>query len=519
MIRSDSIKNRMISIIVGIVLTFVLLLIFLNSIFLKPYYTYIKEQALTNSFTTISRLDFDSANIQTQLESLEERKNIQILIIDNNFQVFFCSNEINDSLFFPIDDSGSTDSGEQWFFRDWLIPDSNSADSVEIFTSKPTLGRRYNEALAAEYLSLYAKATMDFYGTNLPFYIIINTPIAAIDDGVRAANNFTLMVGAAILTLGCIASALLSQRFTSPIVQMSKAAKKMARLDFSERVECTSDDELGQLGESINYLSSELETKISELKDANKQLKLDIEQKDKTDKMRRELISNISHDLKTPLSIILGYCEGLQANINSDEDREFYCSVIEGEALRMSSIASRLLDLAELESCNRLDTQIFDLAQLCSERVQKLGYLAGERSIKTDFESCGDCIVNADRERIEEVINNILSNAIHHTPDGGNIKVSVNSDGDRVSCRVFNSGSHIPEESLDRIWDSFYKVDKARTRSYGGSGLGLKIVSTILDMHGAEFGATNLKDGVAFFFIMKKADGSDPAADPDNFEN
>ena len=222
--------------------------------------------------------------------------------------------------------------------------------------------------------------------------------------------------------------------------------------------------------------------------------------------MRRELLSNVSHEFKTPLAIIMGYCEGLQLNINNDE-KDYYCSVISDEAVKLNNIAARLLDLAELESGAILDISSFSLSELADERMRTMSYMFAEQGISAEFHSDGECLVSGDCGRIEEVINNLLSNALHHTPRGGRISVDVNENSDNVSCTVFNSGSHIPEESLDRIWESFYKVDKARTRKYGGSGIGLKIVSSILSLHGGSYSAANTDDGVYFRFTLPKKSG------------
>ncbi len=194
-------------------------------------------------------------------------------------------------------------------------------------------------------------------------------------------------------------------------------------------------------------------------------------------------------------------------NVNSDE-REYYCSVIEDEAIRMSNLASRLLQLAELESGEmEPELSLFNLRELAYDRLSKLGLLLEERGISHRLDCSEEHIyVKADLERIEEVLNNLLTNARNHTPDGGEISVQLTSENGIVTCRVHNTGSHIPEESLERIWDSFYKVDKARTRSYGGSGLGLKIVSTILTAHNADFGARNTDTGVEFYFTLRQAD-------------
>ncbi len=497
-----SIRTRLIMLLFGCIAGLMLITLLMNTLLLKPYYKSMKEQSLNDSYNMVAALDFDADDIYTQLESLEETRNIQILMIDNNYRVFFCSSSVVDSLFLPVSEDGDTQSGKQWFDQ-WLMPD-DYGDGVEIFSTQPGYGTRYNSELSASYLSLYAKALLKRNGFVRPFYIIINTPIAAIEDGVKAANKLALIIGLVGLVAGGMVTFVIGSKVVEPVVKASEAAKKMAHLDFSVRLEEGDDDELGQLSESINQLSSQLEAKIDELSIANRRLKKELAQKEKIDNMRRQFISDVSHELKTPLSIIMGYCEGLQLDV-SHEDMEYYCTVIQDEAIRMNKLAVRLLGLAELESGDvEPEMSAFDLGELASDRLSKLQVLLDERGVRSSVTVTTDKPVWGDRERIEEVVNNLLTNAKNYTPDGGEIRVSVSEEegGEGVICRVYNSGSHIPEESLERIWDSFYKVDKARTRSYGGSGLGLKIVSTILQAHKAKFGAENTEDGVMFYFTL-----------------
>lgn len=500
-----SIKVKMILLLFGMVLISMVMTLLANTIFMKTYYTSQQEKKLENCFEQIKLLDYSSSDISQQLWKLEENHNIQILIIYNSRatnvnEVFYCSSPLRDSLFLPEGEDGG-----RWFV-DWLIPAEKAEDSVDIFSTVPGFGTRINPAFASSYLSLYAKAQLPFQGEQQNFFIIINTPLVAIEQGISISNRFTAIVAVIMLFCSVVLSLVLGGNITAPILRVSTTANKIAHMDFSEIVEYNSNDELGELADSINGLSKQLRTKILDLSVANEKLHQELLQKERIDNMRKELISNVSHELKTPLAIILGYCEGLQINVNSEE-REYYCSVIEDEAIKMSNLANRLLDLAEIESGEWTPVfRKFSLTELARDRLNKLEPLLEERNITTYFESDEDFVCEGEQERMEEVLNNLLTNAKNHTPDNGRIEVVLKRESSYVSCSVYNSGSHIPEESLDRIWDSFYKVDKARTRAYGGSGLGLKIVSSILDMHKSSYGARNTEDGVEFYFTMRLAE-------------
>lgn len=503
-VQNFPIRTRLFLITFGVILLFLVIIFFCNSLFLKPYYQNNKEQSLKQTLHKISMLDFSdtveggyaSENLSAKLRYMEEAENIQVIILDDSLGVFYCESE--DTVFDKFDRFSGA---RQWFNSLFEIePDYKGNGTL----SDPIIGTRRNSRTDTTYLSLYAMVPVNINGSDTYYYVLINTPLSAMDDAVAVFNDFALILGIVAMIISGLMSVLLCSNFVEPILQINNATKRMAAMDFSVKLDINSNDELGQLAQSINYLSSELETKINELKVANEQLKRDIEEKEKIDIMRQELISNVSHELKTPLAIIMGYCEGLQLNVNNEE-KDYYCSVIADEAVKMNNLAARLLNVAELESGTYLDLTEFSLAELAEERLKTMSYIFAEHNITTEFKASGDSMINADYGRIEEVLNNLLSNAKHHTPDGGRISVDVHEIPGGVQCNIYNSGSHIPDESLERIWESFYKVDKARTRKYGGSGLGLKIVSSILDMHSGKYSAVNTEDGVIFSFALPRA--------------
>ena len=472
------IRVRLFLITFGVILFFLGIIFTTNTFLLQPYYNYMKEKKLISTLQTISTLDYSDTDesgkasyaLSTELKSIEEADNIHIIILDEHLNFFY-----NSMSGFPgITPIDKYEGAKQLFNSLFEMSSEESRGNGTL--DSPAISKRRNPKT----------------DTNYP-----------IEDAVDAFNDYALVLGIFAMIISGLLSLVLCSNFAQPILRINEAAKRIANMDFSAKLEIRSRDELGQLAESINYLSSELETKINQLSVANTQLKKDIEQKERIDLMRRELLSNVSHEFKTPLAIIMGYAEGLQLNINSDE-KDYYCSVINDEAVKLNSLAARLLDLAELESGAIMDVSEFSLSELAEERLKTMSYVFSDHGISTEFNTTGDCSLNADYGRIEEVINNLLANAMHHTPDGGSISVQVSGDDEKVSISVFNSGSHIPDESLDRIWESFYKVDKARTRKYGGSGLGLKIVSSIVNLHGGSYSAENTPDGVLFRVTLPK---------------
>ncbi len=336
--------------------------------------------------------------------------------------------------------------------------------------------------------------------------IALRSSGARLNDNVKITLALYTYVGVFAIIIGCIAMFVASSFYVKPIKEMAVAAKKMAQLDFDTRVTTSHQDEIGALGASINSMSKELETTISELKTANVRLAKDIEKKNQIDEMRKEFLSHVSHELKTPIALIQGYAEGLKENISDDpESKDFYCEVIMDEADKMNSMVKKLMALNELEfGVDKIKMERFDIIELINNINQSSDILLQQNDQRLIFEHKTPLFVWGDEFMIEEVYTNYLTNAIHYAPDGGKVEVFIDEKDDLIRINVFNEGSNIPEDELEKIWIKFYKVDKARTREYGGSGIGLSIVAATMKLHGREYGAYNRDDGVVFYFELEK---------------
>lgn len=301
-----------------------------------------------------------------------------------------------------------------------------------------------------------------------------------------------------------------TRRITNPILQLTDISKKMAEFDFDAKYEVKGDNEIEQLGEHMNQLSEILERTISELKSANNELKIDIEKKEQIDEMRKDFLSNVSHELKTPLALIQGYAEGLQECVQDDpESRNFYCEVITDEAEKMNRMVKKLLTLNQLEFGNdAIVMERFDITELIRGVTASNAIILEQKGAILEFDE-QPLFVWADEFKIEEVITNYLSNAINHLEGENRIKISYKCKQDVVRVSVFNTGKPIPEEDIDNIWIKFYKVDKARTRAYGGSGIGLSIVKAIMDSMHQQCGVINHEDGVEFWIELDTSNRDD----------
>ena len=336
--------------------------------------------------------------------------------------------------------------------------------------------------------------------------VIMSTPVAGLKESVNISNKFLIYVAVIGFVITVIITFLITKMITSPILQLAEISNKMGKLDFTARYMGKRSDEIQTLGQNMNYMSDRLKKAISKLQEANEVLKEDIKRKEAIDEMRKDFIANVSHELKTPIALIQGYAEGLNEGLCEDEEsRKYYTEVIMDESEKMNKMVKQLLTLSSLESGNSiLHKENFNMTSLTDSVLSSISILIGEKNVKVDFDTSRDVFLYADEFKIEEVVTNYISNAIHHVNDNGTIKIYVSEDESNVYFSVYNTGNQIPEKDLANVWEKFFKVDKAHSRSYGGSGIGLSIVKAIIEAHGGVVKVANKSDGVEFGFTIPR---------------
>ena len=337
------------------------------------------------------------------------------------------------------------------------------------------------------------------------YVVYIRLPMASITESVQISNRFLYLIACIVIVVGGIAILYISKQFSSPISEISSIAKKMSNLDFSQKYIVTDDDEINELGESINIMSEKLEKTINQLRKTNIELERDIERKSKIDEMRKSFISDVSHELKTPIALIQGYSEGLLENVNTDEEsRKFYAEVISDEATKMDKLVRQLIELTKLEYEKReFNNRNFNIVELEKEICRNSKVMLENKNVEVKFETEDVINVYADDFYISQIVTNYLTNAIKNVKevDGEKyIKITNTINQDEVKVTVFNTGDNISEENISRIWNRFFKADESRKRDDGGSGIGLSIVRAIMNNYGKDFGVVNKYNGVEFFF-------------------
>ena len=337
--------------------------------------------------------------------------------------------------------------------------------------------------------------------------VIMSTPVASLKESVSISNRFLIYMAIIGFIITVILTFIIAKMITYPILELAEISNKMGKLDFTAKYIGNRSDEIQTLGQNMNYMSDRLKKAIDELQEANELLKEDIKRKEAIDEMRKDFIANVSHELKTPIALIQGYAEGLNEGLCEDEEsRKYYTEVILDESEKMNKMVKQLLTLSSLESGNSiLHKENFNLTSLIESVLGSISILIGEKNVNIEFDSDNEIFLNADEFKIEEVVTNYISNSIHHVSDSGEIKINVSDDGENITFSVYNTGNPIPEKDLNNIWEKFFKVDKAHSRAYGGSGIGLSIVKAIVEAHNGTVAVRNILDGVEFSFKIPKA--------------
>ena len=330
----------------------------------------------------------------------------------------------------------------------------------------------------------------------------------SIKDNVSISNTFMVYVALIAIVVGSVLILYICKKVTDPVKRLYYISDDMKKLNFEAKYvpENQYRNEIDVLGQNMNELSETLESNIKELKNANIALKRDIARKEEIDTMRQEFLSNVSHELKTPIALIQGYAEGLKEGINDDEEScNFYCEVIMDEASKMNIMVKKLLTLNQLEFGNdNANMERFDIVDMVSNYLKSASMLAKQKEVTVKFGEYPPIFVWGDEFKVEEVLQNYYSNAINHIDGEKVIEVKITTTEDNhVRVSVFNTGEPIPEDSIEHIWEKFYKVDKARTREYGGSGVGLSIVKAIMEGMHQKYGVINYDNGVEFYFELE----------------
>lgn len=490
--RRLSLTGQLVFIMIGIVAGTVFLCWFFNDTFLERYYTYQKERELLRGYARInqaSRSDtMDSAAFDITFETICANGNINILISDPNG--------------FLLRTSYSDAQRLQMQLEELLYGRSRNKFTVLEQGDTYVLQRQTDTRLNSDFLVLWGVLEDGSC-------VYMRTALESIRESASITNHFFIMVSALAIVISIFVIVIMSRSISKPIRALSGISGQMSELDFEAKYRSSRgvSREIDELGHSVNLLSETLENTISELKSANISLRRDIENRERIDEMRKEFLANVSHELKTPLALIQGYAEGLRECVNEDEEsRGFYCEVIMDESDKMNRMVRQLLTLNQLEFGNeRVEMTRFDIVELIEGLIQSASLMAAQKNADIIFGHPEPVYVWGEEFKVEEVLTNYLTNAFNHVDGERRIEITIAQREGVARVSVFNTGEQIPEEDLEKIWTKFYKVDKAHTRAYGGSGIGLSIVKAVMDSFHQQCGVINRENGVEFWMELENS--------------
>ena len=459
-----------------------------NNFLLERYYVAKKEAALQHIYDAMNKVededDYLTDEFADNLSEFCTRYNLSAIILTDEFVPLYGTENYQKQEL----------QGRLWGY---LMGIDKSETEVLKETDDYAIQKTKDFKEDVDYLEMWGEF-------NTGYYFMMRVPMDSIRDSVRTSNEFLgyfIIIG---LAVSMILISWMSRKITTPLQELTELSKRMADLDFDAKYTSGGQNEIGQLGEHFNQMSETLERTISELKTANNQLQSDIEEKIQIDEMRKEFLSNVSHELKTPIALIQGYAEGLKEGVNDDpESRDFYCDVIMDEAGKMNRMVKNLMTLNQLEFGNdKVEFERFNLTELIGGVLQSMDILSQQKDVKLIFREENPVYVWGDEFKIEQVVRNYVSNAYNHVNEEKIIEVKILQEDGLAKVTVFNTGKPIPEEDVPRIWDKFFKVDKAHTREYGGNGIGLSIVKAIMESMHQQYGVKNYDNGVEFWFTL-----------------
>lgn len=482
-----SIKKQVAFTFMGLMAGTLLICLVVNNSLLPRYYEEKREKSVLETYRVLDEAartgNLGAEEFTIELEKISGRYNIMGVVQDMNGMIVRTFGNDVDML--------------QRLLWDRLYATIQNPEVLEV-SSNYTIQKVEDSKTRTEYMEM-----VGWLSGGQAFYM--RTPLENIRESVSIANRLLLYVGLFGIALSSIVIWLVSKKITEPILELAEISERMTRLDFDAKYSGDSENEIALLGDNINKMSETLEETIRELKTANNELKKDIEKKNEIDGMRKEFLANVSHELKTPIALIQGYAEGLKEEINEDaESREFYCEVIMDEAGKMNNMVKKLMTLNQLEFGNDVvNMERFDIVTLICNYLQSAQILTKQNGIDLRMAHYEPIFVWADEFKTEEVFANYFSNAVNHCTGEKIIDIRLEQQDEKVRVKVFNTGEQIPAESIGHLWEKFYKVDKARTREYGGSGVGLSIVKAIMDSMHQRYGVENYENGVVFWFELE----------------
>ncbi|HDR7848938.1 HAMP domain-containing sensor histidine kinase [Bacillus toyonensis] len=466
-----------------ILLAFAALIYVTLYFFLPKFYEKYKTDQLQTGIEEIidKSKDLTLQNATPLVDEYAQKNNAMIYLQDNEGRVIYYP-------FLKSTIQGSTIQGSTV---------QGSTPAKGFVTTVPIKG------LAQSRNSYEATKPIQFQDVNLT--LVVFATFQPIDEASQVLVRFLPYISIIVLVIGLGSAYLYSRFITKPLIYINEGAQKMANLDFSEKIEVRSMDELGELSNSLNDMSINLKQAIFDLQKANLQLKSDIEKEREIETKRREFFAIVAHELKTPLTVMKGYSEGMIYNIGPYQNRDQYLKKNYQIIENLEQLVREILSMSKLEQHTfKLQLEEVDLSKSIDRITKNLEFFASQKSIQIKKEVDSDIIVHTDCILLEKACKNIIHNAIMYSPYNEKVYIQLtkNSKHNNIQMRVINTGVKIKEEDIQHIFKPFYRIEKSRNRNTGGSGLGLYIVKQIFESLCITYSMSNTKQGVQFLITI-----------------
>ncbi len=489
--KSNKINRQIVGIIAFIIFITLFICCILNTYFLGDFYLFQKRNDMRVIYAELKER-YENGTLYdkqyySELSTMFDSYSVSVLVTAADGTPYICSSADTTHLLGQLDYSMLSGDESSKILKD--------TDEYSVFTQK-------YPGTVEDYIVLLGVLPDNSI-------VFMRAGINEIEQSANFANVFLIYISILAIIVSVILSNYLIGKFTKPLFDIIEITKKISNFDFEVKYRPqTIYNELDDLGEHINEMSTTLKRAIDQLQSANENLKHDLEVREENENMRKEFVSNVSHELKTPIALIQGYAEGLQEGIMDDENsRQIYLDIIIDEANKMNRLVREMLILNQLEAGQmQMDLVDFNLTELIDGVVESNRINIEAQNITYSFVNKEDCYVHADEFLVEQIVTNFISNAIHYVLNENVMMVRYDFvKKGKVRISVFNSGNNIAKKDIKRIWEKFYKADKARSREYGGSGIGLSVVKATMDLLHEKFGVENLSNGVEFWFELSLA--------------
>lgn len=453
----------------------------------REFFVTERKKEINNLFNALKTGYSDDAYELSQITEIAENiHNIKITVFDGNNVIYSTRQSVDGFEFF----------GRPFFFDKNKAPHNNAPPmDFSNFSENPEV-----KSLEFDEKSFVLQGKIRYNGSDR--YILLSSSFESIESSVMMFTKVNSLISVVILAAAIVCAFFVAKSINKPIKNIESVSKEISNLNFAQRAdETVSTPELRNLAKSINTMSDKLCRTIEELQTANAKLSADIDYQKRLEKMQRDFIGNVSHEMKTPLCLLQMYGENLKNNVDGI-DKEYYCQTIIDETERLNDMVRNMFEISSIENeLYRLNEERVNLSELCSYTVSKMDILLS----KADYETAiaDNIFVNGDCKYLEQAIKNYLSNAIAHTKENGKIRIKLCAEKGEAIFSVYNQGELIAYEKLPHIWERFYKTDESRVRNeIAHSGLGLYIVKTVIEKMGGICSAENVNSGVLFEFRL-----------------